>query len=214
MSISSIFNELTMQGTVSIHQGPYELIPETASPGLRFLSRFLPAVDSVNPTQDPVDSFFKSNASIIIGSNPSKPVQPATHYESQSRFLSHFHRHIHMAWDMDLTNTNSHTVDSNTIGESQHSLDRPETDAQDPYPLIRYSIMFEATSETIFKDDPDQFPVKTREFNVLELEGTSDADLRIIQMRSFFDAKPIQARAASLTKSSAYGESQRETQVD
>ncbi|KAJ5798576.1 uncharacterized protein N7503_007872 [Penicillium pulvis] len=202
-----------MQGTVFIHQGPYESIPETASPGLRFLSRFLPAVDSVNPTQDPVDCFFKSNASIIIGSNPSKPVQSATHFESRSRFLSHFHRHIHMAWDMDLTNTNIHTVDLNTIGESQHPLDRPrpETDAQDPYPLIRYSVMFEATSETIFKDDPDQFLVKTREFNVLELEGTSHADLKIIQMRVFFDAKPIQARAASLTKSSAYGESQRET---
>ncbi|KAJ5999539.1 hypothetical protein N7451_007349 [Penicillium sp. IBT 35674x] len=68
--------------------------------------------------------------------------------------------------------------------------------------------MLGATSETIFKDDPDKFPVKTREFNGLELGGTSDADLNIIQMRIFFDAKPIQARAASLTKSPAYGESQ------
>ncbi|KAJ6115420.1 hypothetical protein N7486_001198 [Penicillium sp. IBT 16267x] len=201
-----------MQGTVSIHQGPYESIPDNASSGLRFLSHFLPAVDSVNPTQDPISSFFKSNASIIIGSNPSKPVQSATHYESQSRFLSHFHRHVHMAWDMDLTDINPHTFDPNTTGANQRPLNRPETEAQDQSSLMKHTVMFEATSETIFKDDPDRFPIKTHEFNILDLSGTSDTDLQIIQMRIFLDAKPIEARAASLTKSSAYGESQRETQ--
>lgn len=204
----------TMQGTVSIHRGPYESIPRNASPGLQFFSRFLPAVGSVNPSQDPISSFFRSNGSIIIGSNPLKPVQSAKHYESQSRSLSYFHCHVHMAWDLDLTSTDPHTVDPHSIGVSQISLDRPETEAQDSSLFVKHSVMFEATSETIFKDDPDRFPVKIREFNILDLEGASDADLRIIQMRMFLDAKPIQARAASLTKSSAYGESRRETQTD
>jgi hypothetical protein len=69
---------------------------------------------------------------------------------------------------------------------------------------MKHTVMFEATSETTSKDDPDQFPVRTGEFNILDLERTSDTDLEIIGTRIFLDAKPIQARAASLTKSSAY----------
>ncbi|KAJ5640212.1 uncharacterized protein N7484_008074 [Penicillium longicatenatum] len=193
-----------MHGTVSIHQGPYESISENVPPDLRFLSRFLPAVDSVNPTQDPFGSFFKCNASIIIGGNLCKPAQSATHYDPQSDFLSYFHRHLHMAWDLDLTSTGSHTFE-----ESQTFTESPIR-----APWMKHTVMFEATSETTFKDDPDQFPVRTGGFNILDLEGTSDTGLEIIGTRIFLDAKPIQARAASWTKSPAYGESQRETQAD
>ncbi|KAJ5771602.1 hypothetical protein N7520_002131 [Penicillium odoratum] len=187
-----------MQGTVFIHRGSYESITENASPGLRFLNRFLPAVESVNPTQDPIGSFFKSNAFIIIGSNPSRPAQPATHYESQSRYLSYFHHYLHVAWDMDLT-LNSFNLN---------------TESHDPHNShMKRTVMFEATSETIFKDDPDQFSIKTCEFNILDLEGTAE-NLQIVEMRMFLDAKPIQARAASLTRASAFGESQREADAE
>ncbi|KAJ5949801.1 hypothetical protein N7454_001385 [Penicillium verhagenii] len=161
---------------------------------------------------DPIGSFFTSNASIIIGSNPSKPVQSTTHYESRSRYLTHFHRYVHMAWDMELLNTDPISFDSNNPAVC---LDETGEKAQDlQTPSVKRTVMFEATSETVFKDDPDQFPIKVREFNILDLEGNSDTNLQVIQMRIFLDAKPIQARAASLTKSSAYGESQTETQAD
>ncbi|KAJ5633413.1 hypothetical protein N7490_009752 [Penicillium lividum] len=146
----------------------------------------------------PSPQFFKSNASIIISRNPSRPAQPATQYESQSRYLSYLHRYLHVAWDMDLT------LNSFTLNTERH-------DPADSH--MKRTVMFEATSETIFKDDPDQFPIKTCEFNILDLDGTAE-NLQIVEMRVFLHAKPIQARAASLTRASAFGESQRETDAD
>lgn len=71
---------------------------------------------------------------------------------------------------------------------------------------LKRTVMFEATSETVFKHDPDQFPVKLREFNILDLEGNSLDDLRIVEMRVFMDSRPVQARAARVHMASAFGD--------
>lgn len=72
--------------------------------------------------------------------------------------------------------------------------------------------MFEATSTTVFKNDPDEFAVKIREFNILDLEGVNEDDLQVVEMRVFMDGKPVQARAQQLNSSLAFGEGAREAE--
>jgi hypothetical protein len=83
--------------------------------------------------------------------------------------------------------------------------------------------MFEATSGTVFRNDPDEFEVRVREFNILELESSgsgpgpqsrSDSDgddegkggFVAVEMRTYMDAWPVQDQAARLQRESAYGE--------
>ncbi|KAJ6023697.1 hypothetical protein N7540_004494 [Penicillium herquei] len=203
--------------SVFIHHGPYESIPENASPGLQFLSRFIPAVDEICPqeTDHPIKAFFKPNAPIIIDNNPPNPASSALPLlEVRSRHVTYFRHEVHIAWDMDLTNAATHaaTIDahSDQINKSESGNPNNTSSSQS----MKRTVMFEATSETIFKDDPDNFLIKIREFNILNLEGPSNDDLQVTEMRIFLDARPVQARAASLQMESAFGEAQRETQVE
>ena len=59
--------------------------------------------------------------------------------------------------------------------------------------------MFEATSVTVFKNDPDQFEVKVKEFNILELVPASrpsssaeqqERGLFASEVRTYMDARP------------------------
>lgn len=54
---------------------------------------------------------------------------------------------------------------------------------------MKRTVMFEATSETTFKEDPDQFAVRVREFNILDLEGRDESDLQIVEMRIFLGSE-------------------------
>ncbi|KAH3253139.1 hypothetical protein KXW57_000319 [Aspergillus fumigatus] len=122
---------------VYTHEGPYESIPSTASPGLQFLRHFLPALDSLDPTTNPVSPFIHPDARVV------------------------------------------------------------------------------ATSGTVFRNDPDEFEVQVREFNILELQragsqsngdGEGKGGFVAVEMRTFMDARPVQDQAARLQRESAYGE--------
>ncbi|KAJ5833947.1 hypothetical protein N7474_002258 [Penicillium riverlandense] len=56
-------------------------------------NRFLPALDTLGTPEHPISPLLTPNALILIGSNP--PIR--------SRHLSHFHRHVHVAWDINLS---------------------------------------------------------------------------------------------------------------
>ncbi|KAJ5467925.1 hypothetical protein N7475_005677 [Penicillium sp. IBT 31633x] len=196
-----------MEGTVFIHHGPYESIPPDASPGLNFLRRFLPAVDSLTPTQTRISPFFTPSAPILVGSDPPTAASQAVPLlEVRSHHLSEFHHEIHLAWDIDLrsdkgpvyTSYNRATPDEETTQKGQ--LYAPLAGNIQ----MKRTVMFEATSSTTFKADPDQFAVRIREFNILDLEGRDESDLQIVEMRIFLDERPIQAHAASLYAGSAY----------
>ncbi|KAJ5281962.1 hypothetical protein N7478_007334 [Penicillium angulare] len=200
-----------MAHAVFIHHGPYESIPDHATPGLRFLTRFLPAVDNLNPVPNPVSNFFDPNAPITIDNNPPNPAKSALPLlEVRSRHLSHFRHEINIAWDMDLSNTLSNNGSRNN-NPDQYSNPDERNDTQGP---LKRTVMFEATSETIFKVDPDQLPIKIQEFNILDLEGSNENELQVKEMRIYLEARPVQARAAALQMESAFGESQRETQLE
>ncbi|KAJ5727016.1 hypothetical protein N7493_006043 [Penicillium malachiteum] len=215
-----------MEGSsVFIHYGPYESIPENASPGLQFLSHFMPAIDEISPqeTEHPIKKFFKPDTPIIIDNNPANPASSALPLlKVRSRHLAYFRHEVHIAWDMDLGNAATHaaTIDANR-SDPRSQINTSESgppgsssiSSQSKSPMKR-TVMFEATSETIFKDDPDGFPIKIREFNILDLEGSDNDNLQVTEMRIFLDARPVQARAASLQMESAFGEAQRETQVE
>ncbi|KAJ5101274.1 hypothetical protein NUU61_003496 [Penicillium alfredii] len=207
-----------METSASIHHGPYESIPSSASPGLRFLQRLLPALDTLDPTDHPIGPLFTPNAPVLIGSNPpSAASQAVPLLEVRSRHLERFHHHLHVAWDLDLSHDSGpdHTSYSypTTAADGEGHIDAEQSDLYAPLRgniRMKRTVMFEATCETVFKNDPDQFPVKVREFNVVDLEGRDESDLQVVEMRIFMDSRPVQARAASLQMESAFGESQRE----
>lgn len=203
-----------MSTTVTIHHGPYESIPETASPGLQFLKRFLPAMDSLTPSEETIRPLFTPNAPILVGSDPPTSASQATPImQVRGRHISHFRHHVHIAWDIDLSEPDRPSRLNESETQESTSSSQGETKLYAPLPgsiAMKRTVMFEATSETVFTNEPDQFPIKVREFNILDLEGRCPGDLQVVEMRIFMDTKPIQARAASLQMESAFGEAQRE----
>ncbi|KXG48529.1 uncharacterized protein PGRI_023990 [Penicillium griseofulvum] len=197
-----------MESAVTIHHGPYESIPPTASPGLKFLQRFLPALDSLSPTENQITPFFTPSAPILVGSDPPTAANQAVILlEVRSHHMCKFHHDVHLAWDIDL---------GRDIGPVETSYKRTAPDEETAQkgqlyaPLagniqMKRTVMFEATSESVFAADPDQFPVRIREFNVLDLEGRDESDLQIVEMRIFLDQRPIQAHSANLFTGATYG---------
>jgi hypothetical protein len=181
-------------GKVTIHNGPYTAITENASPGLQFLTQFLPALDSLDPSCHPVAPFLTPNASIIVGSQPANPgnrVIPLL--EVRSKHLDRFRHDVHVVWDIEHTS---------------------EDQNQDIQGDTRRTVMFEATSVTVFKNDPDQFEIKVKEFNILELVSSSSSSgqkdkegLLAREIRTYMDARPVQDQAARLHSQSTYAES-------
>lgn len=207
-----------MNTSISIHHGPYETIPPDASPGLLFLQRFLPVADSLDPNECSIGTFFTPNAPILMGSNPPASASDAVPLlQVRGRHLARFYHEVHLAWDIDLSRETSaaNTINETTRSTATRNISVPTDIAREENTLyapltsgvrLKRTVMFEATSETVFKHDPDQFPVKLREFNILDLEGNSLDDLRIVEMRVFLDSRPVQARAAGLHLASAFGD--------
>jgi hypothetical protein len=203
-----------MDSTVSIHHGPYSSVPETASPGLKFLKCFLSAMDSANPSEHQIGPFFTPNAPVLIGNNPPTLASRTTPLmQLRSEHLSHFHHHVHIAWDIDLVGPNN---PSNEVSrENEDFVGATRINLYAPLPgnvRMKRTVLFEATSETVFADDPDQFLIKIREFNIVDLEGRDEDDLQVVEMRIFTDSKPVQARAAALHAPAAFGESKSEAE--
>ncbi|GFF46478.1 hypothetical protein IFM61606_00548 [Aspergillus udagawae] len=179
-----------MQQVYTTHEGPYESIPSTATPGLQFLKHFLPALDSLDPNANPVSPFIHPDARVFVGSGPpNRGTDVVGLLNVRQRHIQYFHHDVHKAWDIARTDTGSGS-DTRTV-------------------------MFEATSGTVFRNDPDDFEVRVREFNVLELQwadSQSDGDdegkggFVAVEMRTYMDARPVQDQAARLQRESAYGE--------
>ncbi|KAJ5979817.1 hypothetical protein N7481_007115 [Penicillium waksmanii] len=197
---------------------PYETIPSTTLPGLRFLKSFLPAVVTLDPTIHPLSPFFTSNAPNLICSNPPSTASTTIPLlEVRSRHLSHPQDQVHIAWDTDLSQRDSASTALANITENnpEHGTsDKMTLYALLPGPMrLNRTVMFEATSSAVFKNDPDEFVVKVREFNIfLGLEGKEQDDLQVVEMRIFMDRKPVQARAQQLNAGIAFGEGAREAE--
>lgn len=173
----------------TIHHGPYTTIPTPTTPGLHFLKTFLPALDSLDAESHPIAPFLHPDADIYVDSNPpNKGSQVVPLLEVRRKHLAAFGHDVEVAWDI--------------------ALEPDEAREQGRDRRDKRTVMFEATSSTVFRDDPDQFAVKVKEFNILDIEKQDGAgEFQIVQMRTYLDARPVQDRAARLQKGSAYGES-------
>lgn len=63
--------------------------------------------------------------------------------------------------------------------------------------------MYESTSVTIFKEDPESAEVKVREFNIVELVSSKDNGgesnvFKACELRTFLDGSPVSARLKSV----------------
>lgn len=195
---SSSTNDM-QSSTVTFHTGPAASIPSTASPGLLFLKSFLAAIDSLDPTPHPLDHLVADHATLILGNNPpshSSRIRPML--EVRSKHLEKFGHELHLAWDIELPGQRSGDTDTDTDTSEGKGKGRR-----------RRTVMFEATSATVFKNDPDHFEIKVKEFNILELEDAVDGDARLVaaEIRTYLDGRPVQDRAARLHSQSSYAES-------
>lgn len=59
------------------------------------------------------------------------------------------------------------------------------------------TVMYESTSVTVFKDDPEATEIKVREFNVVELVG-GEGDWKARELRTFMDASAVYKHAQKL----------------
>lgn len=189
-------------GTVTVHNGPYTSIPPTASPGLIFLKNFLPALDSLDAERHPVSPFLTPNAAIIVGSQPAKRgSQVVPLLEVRSKHLERFRHDVHVVWDIEHGHSG---LGSGSGGMEDRNSGGGKGGGG------RRTVMFEATNVTLFKNDPDQFEVSVKEFNVVELEPAADAGrggLVANEIRTFMDPRPVQDRAGRLHSQSTYAES-------
>lgn len=123
---------------------------------------------------------------------------------------------MHIAWDIDLSQRDSAgTALANGMENNpEHgTCDKTTLYAPLPGPMrLKRTVMFEATSSTVFKNDPDEFVVKVQEFNILDLEGRDQSDLQVVEMWAFMDGKPVQSRAQQLNAGLAFGEGAREAE--
>ncbi len=162
-----------------IHKGPYNDIPTNASPGLIFLKKLLPALDSLGPFDGELDMtrYLAPDATFAMNGGPAMPANGILQMlPKRSAQLSKFHHDVHMAWDM------------------------PAADGSG-----RRTVMYESTSISSFKLDPENVEVKVGEFNIVELVPVADAatgatELKASQLRAFLDGAPVTARAQMIAK--------------
>lgn len=179
-----IDGHLAMAGT-QIHYGPYDAIPATASPGLLFLKNLLPALDSLGPFdahgepigQPALIQFLAPGATFVMnGGPPIQAVDVLQMLPKRSERLSRFHHDVRVAWDI-------------AAGDGSG----------------KRTVMYESTSISTFKADPEAVQVKVAEFNIVELVPTTDpttgeATLKAVQLRAFLDGAPVTSRAQLIAK--------------
>ncbi|KAK3191953.1 hypothetical protein K4F52_001996 [Lecanicillium sp. MT-2017a] len=156
------------------HKGPYCDIPANASPGLLFLKRLLPALDSLGPFDGELDlkRYLAPGATFVMNGGPAMAADGILQMlPKRSARLSKFHHDVHMAWDITATDGSG-----------------------------RRTVMYESTSISAFELDPEKAEVKVGEFNIVELVPVTDSvsgvtELKALQLRAFLDGAPVTARA-------------------
>jgi hypothetical protein len=82
------------------HTGSHHSIPSTASPGLRFLASFLPAVDGSDSST--LSPFLAPNAVFIINGGEATPAETIiVMMKMRAQRLKTFRHELKRAWDVD-----------------------------------------------------------------------------------------------------------------
>ncbi|KAH8689926.1 hypothetical protein BGW36DRAFT_64840 [Talaromyces proteolyticus] len=160
----------------SVHIGSLDSLPSTASAGLIFLQNLLLALDSLEPATDSLGTLVAADAPFIINGQTVGTLAKVTEmFKMRSKKLSKFHHNVRKAWDI----------------------------AHDDSSLPRRTVMYESTSVTVFKDDPEQLNVHVDEFNIVELElrpqtKSETTQYRVVELKTFMDQQPVREQAMKL----------------
>lgn len=163
--------------------------------------------------------------------------------ELRSKHVSKFHHDVRTAWDiewgMDSGDGDGDGRQSD-YRENEESGEGPATGSggarrKDKSRRKRRTVMYQATSGTVFKQDPEQFEIRMEEFNIVELlaehddegeEGKGDDGCqedekdrkstsnstssapygyKAVGLRTFVDPRPVMERAGELQAQFAQG---------
>lgn len=91
----------------SSHNGPYEDIPTSASPGLLFLKQLMPALDSLDPDANPLSRFTTPSSTFSTGNSSTTTDPEALHemFKHRASMLESFHHKLVNAWDVPSTSS-------------------------------------------------------------------------------------------------------------
>lgn len=162
------------------HTGSHLAIPDTASPGLVFLKHFLPVLDSLevnSETSLALTAVLAPGATFTVnGGPPQTTEQILPMLLMRAQKLAAFGHNVSQAWDIPSANSGGGRT-----------------------------LMYEGTSSTVFKEDPEGLEVKVAEFNIVELVPVGQAEgglagFRAAELRTFMDAAPVTERAAMIFK--------------
>lgn len=158
--------DLSRMVTVTIHRGPYPAIQNDSSPGLRFLRLFLTASDSLSKDDhNLLPNYLHPDATFTINNNPA--VKP----------------------DQMLPMLAMRSTKVSKFGHDVHtSWDIAEDDGG-------RTVMYESTSFTVFKEDPQSAEVRVNEFSIIELSKCDGGELKAIKLRTYMDPAPVSERA-------------------
>ncbi|KAJ6443418.1 cell wall biogenesis protein Mhp1 [Purpureocillium lavendulum] len=183
----------------SIHRGSYTAIPADASPGLLFLKALLPELDSLGPFAGTpaLMSLLTPTAVFIINGGPPIPARDMLPmFERRAETVAEFRHDVDVAWDV--------------AHESQNDDDDDDNDAAAAAAgpgSGRRTVMYESTSVTVFRDDPERVEVRVREFNVVELVPTGEPGggggggaFKAAELRAFLDGAAVASRAQAVQK--------------
>jgi hypothetical protein len=155
---------------IYIHTGSIESITISSSPGFLFLKEFLAALDSLTTDEAAIFELVEPEATFIINGGSEVGVKQLTQM-------------LGMRGKM-LAN----------FGHRIHTAWDIRVDD------LRRTVIYESTSFTVFKEDPDALEVEVKEFNAMELVVVAGeagkTSLKVKLHRTYMDSTPVTARVA------------------
>ncbi|KAH8810984.1 hypothetical protein F5884DRAFT_780920 [Xylogone sp. PMI_703] len=161
--------------STNIHTGSYHDIQDDASPGLVFLKKFLPVVDSVSAVElTKLPKFLQPDATFVLNNGPPMSVeQTLPMLNMRSLKVSKFGHNVYTAWDIE-----------NQDGSR--------------------TVIYEGSSSTIFRHDPEGLELKIRELNILDLVKASDSGedsgYKVASARTYMDPAPVSETLAIIER--------------
>lgn len=187
------------QGSFTSYKGLIQGLPQTASPGLRFLSLYIHTIDALDQTSAPINlskllapsATFTTNGGDAVSAD--QVLQMFAHREKMLSVFSHIEHPI-SAFDLE-HEAGRRTVICESVSMYVEALT-----------LIEFKVSKLIPSSSVFKKDPDQDPAQVHEMLVLELEDAPDSEgsygLWVTSAKTYMDPSPVAAKAKAVASKS------------
>ncbi|KAK3385952.1 hypothetical protein B0H63DRAFT_473895 [Podospora didyma] len=155
---------------VTVHYGSYITIQKDSSPGLEFLQAFLTACDSLDIHGHGVlsDHLLHHDATFAVNNGPAVKRDQVLHMLAMR---------------------------STKVAKFGHDVHTAWDVAKDDGGR---TVMYESTSFTVLKDDPEGVEVRVNEFSVIEISRSEGGQFQAVELRTYMDPAPVSSRAQQL----------------